>query len=149
VSGVLRGGWAWQFCIKINRRWIVILREHHLQLKQFIRKSNKQELGSCDVHAMFAFPLDCWDCYYLGWSCIESYRISRAHVTEGPGAHTIPNPAAYYCTELGTYETVAGEDGQQGVCRFPDGQTCDAWDLLRASAGRCATTAQVRDFPPR
>jgi len=47
----------------------------------------------------------------------------------------LPNPTSVYCQGLGyVEETREGEGGQYGVCIFPDGSECDAWDFL---AGRC------------
>ena len=41
------------------------------------------------------------------------------------------NPAAVYCLEMGyEYEIADGPAGQRGVCIFPDGSRCDAWDFL-------------------
>ena len=49
---------------------------------------------------------------------------------------SISNPAASYCSLLGyqpgTQET---SEGQLGICTFPDGSACDAWQFLRGKCG--------------
>lgn len=52
------------------------------------------------------------------------------------GSIGMPNPAAVYCKALGyQYKIVETNDGgQTGVCVFPDGKECKAWDFF---AGRC------------
>lgn len=43
-------------------------------------------------------------------------------------ASAIPNPAAVYCHEQGyEHEIRSGPNGQYGVCIFPDGSECNAW----------------------
>jgi putative hemolysin len=45
------------------------------------------------------------------------------------------NPASVYCQGLGfKEETRENDQGQYGMCLFPDGTECDTWDFL---AGRC------------
>lgn len=48
----------------------------------------------------------------------------------------LPNPAAVRCEELGGRSTiVTDEDGsQRGLCGWPDGSSCDEWELYR---GEC------------
>lgn len=47
----------------------------------------------------------------------------------------MPNPAAVYCEEQGgSYDIREGEDGQYGVCVFPDGSEVDGWDYYRGDA---------------
>jgi len=47
----------------------------------------------------------------------------------------LANPASVYCQGLGYQEEIRGdEDGQYGICLFPDGSECDTWDFL---SGRC------------
>ena len=51
------------------------------------------------------------------------------------GSTGLANPASEYCQGLGfDEETREGNDGQYGVCIFPNGSECDSWDFL---AGRC------------
>ena len=48
------------------------------------------------------------------------------------------NPAALYCQNLGyIFELVEGKRGQEGICRLPDGESCEAWSFLE---GRCGTS---------
>jgi len=49
---------------------------------------------------------------------------------------SMPNPSAVYCVRLGyKYKTVADDEGNQyGLCIFPDGNACRAWDFYR---GKC------------
>jgi putative hemolysin len=46
------------------------------------------------------------------------------------------NPSMKYCEELG-YEsaTIKTEEGEQGVCKFPDNSICEAWDFLKGKCG--------------
>lgn len=47
------------------------------------------------------------------------------------------NPAAVYCIDQGyDYELVTTDVGVVGMCKFPDGTSCDEWDFL---AGKCGT----------
>ncbi|KAB1070079.1 DUF333 domain-containing protein [Methylobacterium soli] len=44
----------------------------------------------------------------------------------------LANPAAVNCAEKGgASEVRSGAGGQTGYCRFPDGQICEEWALLR------------------
>ena len=48
----------------------------------------------------------------------------------------IPNPASFYCQEMGyQLELKDSDDGTEGICRFPDGKECEEWDFL---SGSCA-----------
>lgn len=57
-------------------------------------------------------------------------------VSNGTDGIGMPNPAAAYCKALGyQYKIIKTDDGGQiGVCVFPDGKECKAWDFF---AGRC------------
>jgi len=62
-----------------------------------------------------------WDFYY------------EAHPQEARSA----NPAAIHCVELGyEYETVESDGGYSGVCSFPDGSECNAWEFLKGKCGQ-------------
>ena len=62
--------------------------------------------------------------------------IEKEDDEEGDPFIGVPNPASFYCQEMG-YEielrTVAG--GTQGICIFPDGKECEEWDFLSGSCG--------------
>ena len=46
------------------------------------------------------------------------------------------NPAAVYCTDLGYQYTVShAASGERGLCVFPDGGECPAWDFLSGACG--------------
>jgi putative hemolysin len=48
----------------------------------------------------------------------------------------IPNPASFYCQEMGyTLELREAEGGTQGICVMPDGKQCEEWEFL---SGSCA-----------
>jgi len=56
----------------------------------------------------------------------------------GPGqaAIGIPNPAAVYCAMLDyDYEIVETDEGQQGMCVFPDDSSCDEWAFFACECG--------------
>ena len=43
----------------------------------------------------------------------------------------LANPAAIYCEEQGhNYEIRTAEDGEYGICVFPDNLECGAWDYF-------------------
>jgi len=47
------------------------------------------------------------------------------------------NPAAVYCRELGyEYEIVDTDEGQYGICIFPDGGECNEWRFLQGKCGQ-------------
>lgn len=48
----------------------------------------------------------------------------------------MPNPSAAYCTQLGyTYTTEKTDEGDVGICHFPDGSTCIAWEFIKGKCG--------------
>lgn len=55
------------------------------------------------------------------------------------GSHPLPglaNPASKNCADTGgRLEIVTTDKGEVGICHFPDGSSCEEWDLFR---GRCA-----------
>ena len=54
----------------------------------------------------------------------DEYRVNYA------------NPAATYCKDLGyTYNTRNTKAGDVGVCIFPNGERCQAWDFLTGTCG--------------
>ena len=59
----------------------------------------------------------------------------------------MPNPASVYCTQQGNrLEIRTATDGSQnGICIFPDGNTCDEWAYYR---GECGPAAQKSPTPP-
>jgi putative hemolysin len=61
--------------------------------------------------------------------------IERVDDKEGDPFIGVPNPASFYCQEMGyELEMRDTDNGTQGICIFPDGKECDEWDFL---AGRC------------
>jgi putative hemolysin len=61
--------------------------------------------------------------------------IERGDDEEGDPFIGIPNPASFYCQEMGyELELRDTDNGTQGICIFPDGKECEEWDFL---AGRC------------
>ena len=49
----------------------------------------------------------------------------------------VGNPSAIYCIKLGyTYKTIKTENGVIGICEFPDGSSCNAWDFLNGKCGQ-------------
>jgi C1A family cysteine protease len=53
------------------------------------------------------------------------------------GALGMANPAAVYCRELGyDYRIVETEEGEEGVCTFPDGSGCNDWAFLQGQCGQ-------------
>jgi putative hemolysin/C1A family cysteine protease len=69
--------------------------------------------------------------------------VSDASTCEDNGIG-MANPAAVYCRELGyEYTIVETEEGDQGLCVFPDGSECNEWTFLQGQCGQsysyCAT----------
>jgi hypothetical protein len=48
----------------------------------------------------------------------------------------IPNPASFYCQEMGyELEIKEADEGSEGICVFPNGAECEEWEFL---AGGCS-----------
>jgi putative hemolysin len=47
----------------------------------------------------------------------------------------MPNPASVYCTQQGNKLKIrtAADGSQNGICVFPNGDTCDEWAYFRES----------------
>ncbi|MCJ7717369.1 MAG: DUF333 domain-containing protein [Anaerolineales bacterium] len=62
--------------------------------------------------------------------------LERGDNEEGDPFIGVPNPASFYCQEMG-YELelrdVSG--GTLGMCVFPDGNECEEWDFLAGGCG--------------
>lgn len=44
----------------------------------------------------------------------------------------IPNPASFYCQEMGyDLELRETDQGTEGICIFPNGAECEEWEFLR------------------
>ena len=58
----------------------------------------------------------------------------------------MPNPASVYCTQNGNKLEIhtAADGSQNGICIFPDGNTCDEWAYYR---GECGTGTQKSSTP--
>jgi len=54
----------------------------------------------------------------------------------GSALASIINPSMLYCEELG-YETETSmtDQGEIGICKFPDGTNCEAWNFLKGECG--------------
>jgi len=51
------------------------------------------------------------------------------------GVKGMASPSAVYCQELGYKWTIKKtEEGEIGICEFPDGSSCSDWEFLK---GRC------------
>lgn len=73
----------------------------------------------------------------LAGSCSQTPTAQDA-----PSQADLPNPASQYCVDQGyTLEIVTAADGSQsGICRFPDGSTCEEWAFFR---GECSPPSQA------
>jgi putative hemolysin len=58
----------------------------------------------------------------------------------------MPNPASVYCTQNGNKLEIrtAADGSQNGICIFPNGNTCDEWAYYR---GECGPAAQKSPTP--
>jgi putative hemolysin len=64
-------------------------------------------------------------------------EIHKVQEANPPGVAMIANPSAHYCISQGyTFQTVATGSGEQGLCSFPDGSACDAWEFLQGKCGQ-------------
>ena len=65
--------------------------------------------------------------------------------TDMPQAN-MPNPASVYCEQNGNKLEIqtASDGGQNGICIFPDGSTCEEWAYYR---GECGPAAQKSPTP--
>lgn len=53
-----------------------------------------------------------------------------------PHASAVANPAAVYCIESGySYEIESNDQGEYGICIFPDESECMEWDFFNGSCG--------------
>jgi len=67
----------------------------------------------------------------------DAAASSDAASTCAGNAPGMANPATIYCRELGyQYERVDTDEGQYGVCVFPDGSRCDEWRFLEGKCGQ-------------
>jgi len=67
---------------------------------------------------------------FLGCVLIFVSRTEKSHQNSG-----LPNPASAYCEDQGyELEIRESEEGQYGVCIFPDGSECEEWEYYR---GEC------------
>ena len=49
----------------------------------------------------------------------------------------MPNPSTAYCEEMGyNYTVVKTQIGDKGICTFPDGTQCEAWEFLEGKCGK-------------
>ena len=72
--------------------------------------------------------------FLLSVLVLGACRTAPATPTPTPTASTgMPNPASVYCEQQGgQVEIVTAADGSQsGLCRFPDGSSCDEWAYYR------------------
>ncbi len=61
----------------------------------------------------------------------------------------MPNPASVYCEEHGgTLDMRDSEEGQYGVCVFPDGGECEEWAFFRGECSSGAEAAEPADTEP-
>jgi len=49
----------------------------------------------------------------------------------------LPNPATVYCREMGyIWKKIKTEEGEEGICVFPDDSSCNAWDFYKGKCGK-------------
>ena len=75
------------------------------------------------------------DCGQGSCKCLEGKCEAIIQSKGSAGSTALANPAAVYCVEQGyDYEIISNEQGQYGVCIFPDGSECMGWEYYR---GEC------------
>jgi C1A family cysteine protease/putative hemolysin len=68
-----------------------------------------------------------------------------AHIPNAGPSFALVNPAAAYCSALGyEYVVETGEQGERGLCQFPDGQTVDAWEFLQGKVAPEYSYCEIR-----
>jgi len=84
-------------------------------------------VGDCDHDCR----VNLLDLAILAWHWLESIDEP-----DEDGPYGMPNPSSVYCHALGyKSKTITQDDGgQYGVCIFPDGDECRAWDFYRGKA---------------
>jgi putative hemolysin len=87
-------------------------------------------------------------CRFPDGSACDEWAYYRGECAPGatPAPQTAPgmaNPAAVFCEEHGgQVEIITAADGSQsGLCRFPDGSTCDEWAYFRGECAPATTPA--------
>lgn len=68
--------------------------------------------------------------------CLRNYLkkdvVEFTNVVENQEPIGMANPASVYCTQNGGKSEIrSNEEGQYGVCVFPDGSECDEWKFFR------------------
>lgn len=68
----------------------------------------------------------------------------------GAAQTNLANPASVHCRETGNALELqtAADGGQQGMCVFPNGSTCDEWAFFRNECGPSATVTAEPMSPP-
>ncbi|WP_162067060.1 DUF333 domain-containing protein [Burkholderia sp. THE68] len=80
-------------------------------------------------------------CLSLLAACAQPHPPSANASANQPASQAdarigLANPASVNCARQGgTLQIVDTSNGQLGMCRFPDGQSCEEWALLR---GECS-----------
>ncbi|MGB0388596.1 MAG: DUF4377 domain-containing protein [Ardenticatenaceae bacterium] len=68
------------------------------------------------------------------------------HTPVDPQQVGVPNPASEYCVEQGgTLEMRSDENGEYGVCVFPDGSECEEWAFLRGECVAGTATEETEE----
>jgi C1A family cysteine protease/putative hemolysin len=68
---------------------------------------------------------------------ISGFAIASHSSSEDYHRIGMANPAAIYCTDLGyKYNITDTQNGQEGVCSFPDGSQCEEWQFLEGLCGQ-------------
>jgi hypothetical protein len=104
-----------------------------------MREDENGQYGVC----IFPDGSECDEWAYFRGECGPSEK--------GEQSLNMANPASVYCEEQGyQLEMREDENGQYGVCIFPDGSECDEWAYFR---GECApgdpeSKEQASDFTP-
>ncbi|MBN1149553.1 MAG: DUF333 domain-containing protein [Anaerolineales bacterium] len=105
-----------------SRRWIV----------KFLSFFNAE---SGDTMKYFALLVICISLVCLV-GCVPRDGQLPAQEAPGDGSASLADPSATYCQKMGfKYQFAATEAGQVGMCHFPDGSSCTAWNFLTGKCG--------------
>ena len=89
----------------------------------------QEQLGLANPAAVFCgerggeYQLGTGQCQLRDGRTIDSWEYFRTHHASGSG---LPNPAAVFCKENGSYDLNAG------TCTLRDGRVVDAWEYFRS-----------------
>jgi putative hemolysin len=76
------------------------------------------------------------------WGAAAATLVLPGCSGNAPQPAELANPASIYCEEQGgRVEILDADGGQQGMCVFPDGATCEEWAFYRGECDPAEVTS--------